>query len=137
VRTAGWFLVVVGLAIAGVWTLLLGSGQVPEVSDGRVDIIFHIVAEALTATLLVAAGAGLLRGWPRAPLLAAVAIGALAYTAVNSAGYYAESGDWPAVTMFAVLAVGTALAAWRVLRRDRPGERREVPDPDPVGAQRP
>jgi hypothetical protein len=137
VRTVGWFLVVVGLAIAGVWTLLLGSGQVPEVADGRVDIIFHLVAEALTATLLVTAGVGLLRGWPRAPLLAAVAIGALAYTAVNSAGYYAGSGDWPAVTMFAVLAVGTALAAWRVLRRDRQGERGEVPGPDPVGAQRP
>lgn len=110
------YLVTVGVAIAGLWTVLLATGQVPEVDEGRLDIWFHLAAELLTAALLVAAGAALLRRWARGRLLAAVALGALGYTTVNSAGYYADAGDWAMVGMFAVLTACTLLAAIRVLR---------------------
>jgi hypothetical protein len=116
-RLVAGFLLVVGVGIAGLWIVLLAAGQVPEVAEGRVDIWFHIAAELLTAGLLVAAGVALLRRSARARLLAAVSLGALVYTAINSPGYYAQSGDVAMVGMFALvllLAAGAALSVlWR------------------------
>jgi hypothetical protein len=114
VRRVGWFLIVVGGSIAVLWAVLLATEQVPEVSEGRVDIWFHLVAEFVAASLLVAAGLAILRGTPRAPLMAGVAVGALGYTAINSAGYYAEAGEWPPVVMFALLTAATVLVCLRL-----------------------
>jgi hypothetical protein len=115
-RLVAGFLLVLGIGIAGLWVALLAAGQVPEVAEGRVDIWFHVAAELLTAGLLVAAGVALLRHRARAHLLAAVALGALVYTAINSPGYYAQRGDVAMVAMFAgvLVAAGAALLGlWR------------------------
>ena len=117
----GWFLLVVGIGIAAVWALLLTTGQVPEVAEARVDIWFHLAAELLTAAVLIVAGLLVLRRTARASLVAGVALGALGYTAVNSAGYYAEAGDWPGVGMFGVIAVATIFAGHRLFASSRPG----------------
>ncbi len=59
----------VGGALAGLWVLLLATGQVPEVAEGLRSIWFHIAAEATTAALLLLAGLALLREpTPRARL---------------------------------------------------------------------
>jgi hypothetical protein len=104
------------------WSMLLVTGQVPEVQEGRTDIWFHLAAEVVAAALLLAGGTALLRGRgapsPSARLLAAFGSGALLYTAVNSAGYYAESGDWAMVVMFAVVATATVAAVLRLFRAD-------------------
>lgn len=42
--------------------------------------------------------------------LAALALGALVYTTINSAGYYADLGQWPVVAMFTALTVATGAA---------------------------
>jgi len=115
-KPVGGFLLVGGVAIAGLWALLLGTGQVPEVDDGRVDIWFHLVAELATAALLITAGVALLRSTRSSRPLAALAVGALGYTTVNSAGYYAESGDLAMVGMFAVLTVATVAVAVALVR---------------------
>jgi peptidoglycan/LPS O-acetylase OafA/YrhL len=123
-RAIGWFLLVVGVAIAGLWTLLLVTGQVPEVDEGRLDIWFHIAAELATAGMLIAAGTTLLRRRRHGRSLAAVAVGALAYTTVNSPGYYAESGEWAVVSMFVVLLIVTITVAVALIR----GTPRDEPD---------
>lgn len=119
-RAVGWFQIVVGTSMLLLWTVLLATGQVPEVQDGRTDIWFHLGAEVVATSLLLAGGTALLlaRGAPSpsARLLAGLASGALLYTAVNSAGYYAESDDWAMVVMFAVVAVATLAAVWRLFR---------------------
>jgi peptidoglycan/LPS O-acetylase OafA/YrhL len=120
-RPVGWFLLIVGVAIAGLWVLLLATGQVPEVEAGRIDIWFHIAAEVGAAALLVVAGLTVLRDGPHARPLVGMALGALAYTATNSAGYYAEADEWPVVAMFALI-LGTAiLSAMRLVRPDGSG----------------
>jgi hypothetical protein len=55
-RFVAWFQIVIGVAVAGLWTVLLATGQVSEVQEGRVDIWFHIAAELVMAGLLLAAG---------------------------------------------------------------------------------
>jgi Kef-type K+ transport system membrane component KefB len=120
-RFVAWFQVVVGAAIAGLWVLLLTTGQVPEVTEGRTDIWFHILAELAAATLLVTAGVRLLRRSHERLLLSALALGALGYTALNSSGYYAERGEWPTVVMFGVVIAATATAILQLHRADTDG----------------
>jgi peptidoglycan/LPS O-acetylase OafA/YrhL len=118
-KLLGWFLLVVGTAIAGLWIVLLSTGQVPEVDEDRVDIWFHIAAELATAALLVAAGVMVLRRRPSGRTVAAFALGALAYTSVNSPGYYAESGDHAMVALFGLLTLVVILVAILLVRADR------------------
>jgi hypothetical protein len=116
VKLIGWFQIAVGVAMLGLWSVLVLSGEVPELRAGQLDIVFHIAAEVLTALLLIVAGTALLRTVsPRVRMWSTFALGALLYTAVNSAGYYAELGDWPPVGLFLVLAVGTVAATGRVI----------------------
>jgi hypothetical protein len=66
-RVAAWFQIVIGVAMLGVWALLLVTG-VPEIAAGQRDIWFHLVAEVVTALLLLGGGrGGRRRGPPPAP----------------------------------------------------------------------
>jgi hypothetical protein len=129
-KVVGWFQIVVGSSIVGLWTMLLLTG-VPEVAEGRVDIWFHIAAELTLASVLIAAGWSVLRSWPRAGLLSGIAFGALLYSVVNSSGYYAESAEWHYVGVFAVLLVVASglLGGWWGLFRRR-GDSPLARDPD-------
>jgi hypothetical protein len=121
VKLTGWFQIAVGVAMLGLWSVLVLSDQVPELSAGQRDIVFHLAAEVLTALLLVVTGTALSRNAsPRARLRSTFALGALFYTAVNSAGYYAELGDWPPVVMFLVLAASTVGVLGRTILAPQP-----------------
>lgn len=128
-RFVAWFQIVVGTAVAGLWTVLLLARQVPEVEQDRVDIWFHIVAELVMAALLLGGGVALLHRARAGRLVAGLALGWLGYSAINSAGYYAESGDWPVVAGFALI-VAVAAAAFTVLCRQVID--RSFPAPDAV-----
>ncbi len=114
-----WFPVAValfmGVATIGLWTVLVLNRAVPELAEGLPSIRFHVGAEVLTATFLIASGLWLLLAdGPEARLLAVAALGATAYSTVNSPGYYADRGNRLVVAMFAVLLL-LALAAIVVL----------------------
>lgn len=108
-RIAAIYALVVGIGMFGMWTMLVITGQVPELQTEPIRIAFHLAAEFLTATLLVVGGLGLLanRRWGYSPYL--VALGALLYTVVVSPGYYAQSGNIGFVAMFATLFVLTVV----------------------------
>ncbi len=94
-----------GLAIAGLWTMLLATHQVPELRDHDVAIRYHLAAEYLLAAGLLAAGLATIAGASFATPLAAAAFGGLLYSSINSAGYYAKLGQRAFVTMFGVVEV--------------------------------
>ncbi len=115
-RFASVFCIGVGLLMAGQWSFFLAKGNVPELRTAPVEIGLHLAAELVTAALLVAGGVG---AWMRAPWgtpLATFALGMVAYTEIQSPGYFAARGVWPVLVMFALLLVGTAVAAVRLGR---------------------
>jgi len=128
----GWFQIVVGAGILLLWPVLILAGEVPELEAGQRDIWFHIAAEVLTGLLLVVGGALLLRrGDAGARMLSSFALGALLYTGTNSAGYYAELGEWLAAGLLVAVAV---LAAWAfavLLRTPTPTVERVAARPRP------
>jgi hypothetical protein len=113
-----WFQLVLGVGIAGLWTVLLATRQVPELTDGSRAIRFHLAVEYLTAVLLVAGGLALLLvGGSTAAVLSGVALGALLYSAINSPGYYADQGRRDMVVFFGVVVAATVGAVAVLLGR--------------------
>jgi len=111
VTFVAWFEIVAGSAIIAIWVMLLSAGRVPELAEGDLEIRFHLAAENLSAMVLLAGGIALLSADGTAvSLLAALGLGALGYTTINSAGYYAQRREWPSVVMFAVLTAATITA---------------------------
>jgi hypothetical protein len=104
------FAILAGLGLIGQWLASYLTHQIPELATEPYRIGFHIAGEMLTALLLIAAGVGLLWGWPMAPVVYLVAIGMLIYTAVVSPGYFAQRGQWAWLGIFAVI-VGLSLVS--------------------------
>ena len=115
-KIAAWYGIVIGLLMFGQWAFFLAAGQVPELQEAPIEIAFHLAAEFLTATGLIAGGIGLLRGKPWAAVLYLVATGMLLYSAIVSPGYFAQQGQWALVSMFVVLLI---LAVWSISKVGR------------------
>ena len=89
------FMVVMGVGVAGIWTLDMVRGDRVDLSggllrardDGGSLLLPHWVAEYGTAAALVGGAAGLLASTGWAVPLAAAALGATCYTSTNSLGW--------------------------------------------------
>lgn len=107
---------VMGVAVAGVWTRDIVSGDRLELSSGRLLarepdarslLLPHWIAEYGTAGALLTGAVGLLTGsaWGRS--LALVALGALVYTSTNSLGWaLAQRARFPYAVPMAIGAAG-------------------------------
>ena len=93
---------IIGFLIIGQWVFFLITGNVPELETTPVSIGFHITIELLTALLLIFGGLICKKRIQRQVILL-YSQGMLGYTVFNSAGYFAQNGDWLFVGMFAVL----------------------------------
>ena len=90
----GVFMVVMGIGIAGIWTIDIIRNPEIDRSRGLVRardragsvMLPHWIAEYSTALLCVVGGSGLVLGWTTAPWswIVPVALGALGYTSLNS-----------------------------------------------------
>ena len=98
-----WFAISVGIAMIGQWAMFLLSGSVPELRSEPVRIGFHLLAELLTAVVLIASGAGALGGKRWAKELLLVGLGMLVYTSIVSPGYFAQRGQMVFLAMFAAI----------------------------------
>lgn len=102
-RLASVYSIIVGVSMIGLWIMLLSTGQVPELATEPNRITAHILAEVVTAILLLVSGFGLLteRVWAMKMFL--FSQGTLLYTLIASPGYYVQHGIIPMVVMFLAL----------------------------------
>jgi hypothetical protein len=115
-KFAGWYGIVVGLLMLGMWSFFLANGQVPELQTEPIRIYFHLAAEFTTAIGLLFGGLVLLRklAWSRSFYF--LPAGMALYSLVVSPGYYAQQGQWGFVVMFAILIVLTLVSVIQVAR---------------------
>ena len=90
------------------WAMDIRGGALTRPDRTRIEIGLHLVAELLTAALLVVGGVIVLTGGPA--IVALIALGMLLYTVIQSPGYFVARGEAGPVAMFAVLALTTVLA---------------------------
>ena len=120
-RTAAGYAIIVGLAMIGVWIMLLTTGQDPqlqtELRTVPIAISMAIASDFLTAAVLIAAGFGLIinSGWAIKAFL--LAMGFLFYSVVNAAGLYGQRGDIPFIIMFAIIFILAVVFTVLALRK--------------------
>jgi len=109
------FSISVGALMLIQWGFFLLTGNVPELQTAPWSIAFHLAAEFLTAIMLIISGILLLRTHRMGKQIFFISIGMVIYAMVNSAGYFAQSGDWIFVIMFGVLLALAGVSIARVL----------------------
>ncbi len=93
----------IGILMLLQWVFFVVSGNVPEFETTPISISFHIFIEVLTALLLIFASVLCKKKYRETLLL--YGQGMLGYTVINSAGYFAQSGQWAFLAMFVVLLI--------------------------------
>lgn len=102
-KMSGAFQVLVGAGMIGIWILNFINGSIPQFQTEPWSITTHILAETITATLLLASGLSILLKGHKLKSLYYIAFGSLIYTLIASPGYFAQLANWPAVVFFLVL----------------------------------
>lgn len=106
---------IIGIGIIGLWTMLLLTGQVPELETTPIAIRFHIVIEVLMALMSIFT-AGLM--YKQSVLYKQVMLltnGMVFYSVVNSSGYYAENLNIPILVMFFVIVLYVIWTSYQVV----------------------
>ena len=82
------------------WVFFLTTGQVPEFENKPIETTFSIVADNLTAVLLLLGWYGLMykKNWGRDVYL--ISMGALFYSLMIAIGYYSQLGETAMLAMF-------------------------------------
>jgi len=101
---ASLYTIIIGITMLGMWFLLLIKREVPDLKTKPTQIFFHLVAEFLTAVMLIIGGIGFIMNQPWGMALFFIAIGMVIYSTINAAGFYGQLKDWP---MFIILIVFT------------------------------
>ena len=101
--------IIIGIAMICMWLVFIATNQVPEVKTAPIKITYHLIAEFLTAILLLIGGYGLLTKRVWGLHLYLISMGMLLYTVIVSAGYYANLGDMIMVGMFSVFQILTII----------------------------
>ena len=116
-KIAAVYSFIVGIAMIGMWTVFVLTGQVPELNTEPIRVSMHILGEIATALALLIGGYGMWtdKKWGLQAYM--LSMGMLLYTLIVSPGYYAQSGSIAMVGMFAaffvIALVFTALSFFR------------------------
>ncbi|PKL66339.1 MAG: hypothetical protein CVV28_11225 [Methanobacteriales archaeon HGW-Methanobacteriales-1] len=97
----------IGILMIGMWSMFILTGQVPEIAIKPAEIMLHLLAEFITAVLLIGGGIGLLKKIKVGYNLNLVALGMLLYTLIVSPGYYLQKGDLVFIGVFVLLFIST------------------------------
>lgn len=121
-KVAAFFCFFIGISMIGMWSVFLATGTVPEIETKPAEIGLHVVAEMLTAIMLIVGGFGLLyrKSWSINAYL--FASGLLTYTLIVSPGYYVTRGEAAFVVMFAIFLVLDLLILALMLRKRNDGQ---------------
>jgi hypothetical protein len=122
----GVFMVVMGIGIAGIWTVDIIRNPEIDRSHGLLHardragsvMVPHWIAEYATAVLCVLGGLGLVLGWTSAAWswIVAIALGALSYTSLNSLAWVlADRARFPYGAPMVVGLVGALFAIMLLL----------------------
>ena len=108
-KFASMYSIIMGIAMISMWVVFLITNQVHEINTAPIKISYHLLAEFLTAILLIVGGFGLITKKVWSYQLYMISMGMLLYTVIASAGYYANLRDMIMIGMFTVFQLLTLL----------------------------
>ena len=118
-KTIAIYSVIVGIAMLGIWIVQLLTGQAPELQTAPIEIALAIIADWLTAIMLLVSGFGLLSGRNWAYKLYLFALGMLVYSLLISTVYFGQLENTIFVVLFTVLFILSAVFVFsKVLQKN-------------------
>lgn len=105
---------IIGIGIIGLWIMLLGTNQVPELETEPIAIVFHIVIECIMGILSILSSIWLFRRRKYYKQLILFTNGLLAYSVVNSSGYYGDRGEVGMIVMFGFILGFILYSSWYI-----------------------
>lgn len=114
-KWASRYSIFIGISILGMWLFFYISGNIPELETEPIRIAMHILAEVITAIILIIGGIGILYNKPWSRGIYFVSMGMLIYTLVQSPGYFMQTGDYIFVIMFGVMMMLAVLFTLKML----------------------
>lgn len=102
-KTIGVYNLIVGACMLGMWIFFYFSNSIPELESEPITIIFHLVAEIMTALVLCISGISMLKRHQYSDLLYYLSFGMLLYTLINSVGYFFYPVDLSMIVLFGIL----------------------------------
>lgn len=122
----GWFLIVIGLAFAGLWLSdivpTIGGGLPGTINVGELPYPVYVVDLAIALPAVVATGVALVRGHVAAPVLGAVVLikvltmGLAIWAMAIALLVNGRQPNWPVAGLFAVMITVCAAVLWRGAR---------------------
>lgn len=113
------YCIFIGICMLGMWTMLLVTGQVKELSTEPYSIAGHLTAEFVTASLLIVGAVGVLQKKAWGNIIQIVSLGALLYSVIAACGYYLQDGSIPMIAMFASFIVLTSFFLLAIVKGSR------------------
>ncbi len=114
-KVASVFSIFIGIGIIGMWIVFYTTGNIPELVTEPVRISMHILAEVITAIMLIIGGIVILTGVKWGKEIYFLSMGMLIYTLIQSPGYFIETKDYGLVIMFGVMMVVAILMVIKML----------------------
>ena len=102
-KAAAIFAIIVGISMLGMWVVFYLTNNISELETKPIELTFHLIAEFITAFLLIIAGVGVLNSTAWGYNLYLIATGMVLYTMIMSPGYFLQAGDISFLIMFSVL----------------------------------
>jgi hypothetical protein len=107
---------VLGIAILGVWSVILIHGEIPE---GRTAFSFHLFSEILMALACMTAGILILKRHRFGRGVAIAAHAMVLYSVLNASGYYAQRGERMLPVIFVILFLISTISIIILIKRKR------------------
>jgi len=96
-RFSAIYSIFIGISVLGMWSMIILTGGITE---GLIEISFHLFSEFLMSILLIIGGIGLLRNKVYGKNIFLISNSMLIYSVLNAAGYYGEKSDFIMLFMF-------------------------------------
>lgn len=93
------YAIIMGVCMIGMWVMFFVADSVPEIHTKPVELGMHVLAEIVTAILLVISGVRILLK-KQSVNLYLFSMGMLIYTLIMSPGYFIEQGEIGFTIMF-------------------------------------
>ncbi len=106
--------IVIGIGIILLWSMLIGTSQVPEFETEPVAIVFHIVIESTMGIFAILSGIWVLKKYKYSQHLVLFTNGMLMYSVVNSSGYYGDLKQYGMIAMFAFILGFIIYSSWYI-----------------------
>ena len=117
-KIIAYYSIFIGVSVMALWIMILLN---QNLSEGKLELSFHLFSEFLMALICLVSGIIILRKKTIGKLINILGLGMVIYSVLNAAGYYGEKNDYSMMTMFIILFIltSTAILLHFTKRRDR------------------